>query len=201
MEPTDSVRQEKKLIRVRVLKRLAAMEPSEVESASQEILVKLMESSWWDDAAVVLTYLSMNKEVTTDGIVQAAHQQMKEVAVPCIDRKNMFFYPLNPSGQEYSLNWYGIREPDSNGNPVQFTELAERRILLVVPGLAFDRNRNRLGRGGGYYDRFIDILRDTPGVSLTVMGIFFQNQFEPDLPLHPWDQPLDVVITEQEIIC
>lgn len=142
----------------------------------------------------------MKKEVATDRMIEAAHKAGKEVAVPCIDGKSMLFYTLNSAGQEYTLNWYGIREPERNDNPFQFAEVSDTQILLVVPGLAFDSERNRLGRGAGYYDRFMHDLRQAPRFNLMALGVFFHAQIEPSIPTDPWDERLDAILTDRELI-
>ncbi len=176
------------------------MDESEVERASDKILEDLIETTWWGEASLILTYLSMKKEVATDRMIDAAHSAGKEVAVPCIDGKSMIFYTLNPAGQEYTFNWYGIREPERNGDPFSSTKAANASILLIVPGLAFDRKLYRLGRGGGYYDRFIHELRQESRLTLTALGVFFHIQRESSLPTDPWDELLDAVLTDRELL-
>lgn len=200
MKRTDPVYKEKVRIRKSVLKRLSQMDAAEIHRASDKILTDIIETAWWREASLVLTYLSMTKEVATDGMIKAAHKAGKEVAVPCIDGKSMVFYTLNPAGQEYTFNWYGIREPERKGDPFQFADVSDTQILLVVPGLAFDSERNRLGRGAGYYDRFMHDLRQESHFTLTALGIFFQAQVEPSIPTDPWDERLDAILTDRELL-
>jgi len=201
MKRTDPVYMEKVRIRKSVLKRLSLMDSTEIHRASDKILTDLIETTWWREASLLLTYLSMKKEVATDRMIEAAHKAGKEVAVPCIDGKTMLFYTLNPAGQEYKLNWYGIREPEPNDNPpFQIAEVSDTQILLVVPGLAFDSDRNRLGRGAGYYDRFIHDLRQSPRFNLMALGVFFHAQLEPSIPTDPWDERLDAILTDRELL-
>ncbi len=201
MKRTDPVYREKVRIRKSVLKRLSQMDATEINRASDKILTDLIETTWWREASLILSYLSMTKEVATDRMIEAAHQAGKEVAVPCIDGKSMLFYTLNPAGQEYTLNWYGIREPERKDNPpFQFAEVSDTQILLVVPGLAFDSERNRLGRGAGYYDRFMRDLRQAPRFNLMALGVFFHAQLEPSIPTDPWDERLDAILTDRELL-
>lgn len=200
MKRTDPTYREKVRIRKSVLKKLAQMDAVEIHRASDKILTDLIETTWWREASLILTYLSMTKEVATDRMIEAAHKAGKEVAVPCIDGKSMLFYTLSPAGQEYTFNWYGIREPERNGKPFQFAEVSGKQILLVVPGLAFDSERNRLGRGAGYYDRFMHELRQAARFTLTALGVFFHTQLEPSIPTDPWDQRLDAILTDRELL-
>jgi 5-formyltetrahydrofolate cyclo-ligase len=87
---------------------------------------------------------------------------------------------------------YGIPAPAGesmgSGEP-------ERFDLVVVPGLAFDRRGFRLGRGGGYYDRFLSRV-----VPTLVVGLAFSWQIVPAVPVDPWDVPMGAVVTEKGVI-
>jgi len=75
----------------------------------------------------------------------------------------------------------------------------ERRpSLLLVPMLAFDAKGFRLGFGGGYYDRTLAALRQTGGV--TAVGLAYAAQRLPALPVEPWDQALDAILTEEGLV-
>ena len=68
--------------------------------------------------------------------------------------------------------------------------------LLIVPGVAFDLQGNRLGYGGGYYDRFFERLR--PGVPLVALA--FELQIVRQVPVEPWDRRMDWLVTEKRVI-
>jgi 5-formyltetrahydrofolate cyclo-ligase len=190
----------KVILRSEIRKRLAAMDRRQTSDASSRILLRLLETSWWLDASVVLTYLSMEKEVSTDRMIEAAHRAEKKVGVPRLRGKRMEFCPISPNEPEFDVNRLGIREPGKDRHCYSVSDLVDNRVLLIVPGLAFDSMRNRLGRGGGYYDRFIYTLRSHPGISVTALGVFFSIQFADPLPFDPWDERLDVVLTESELL-
>jgi 5-formyltetrahydrofolate cyclo-ligase len=71
-------------------------------------------------------------------------------------------------------------------------------VLVVVPGIGFDATGRRLGRGLGYYDRALAALRrDQP---VTVVGIAYELQIVAELPHEPWDEPVDVIVTERRVL-
>ena len=99
----------------------------------------------------------------------------------------MEFYDFDPSGMARGA--YGIDEPQGNV-PCP----PERIDLMVVPGMAFTRDGVRLGRGKGYYDRYI--ARE--GFRARRIGVCFRHQLLPDLPAEPHDRRMDIVVTAEE---
>jgi 5-formyltetrahydrofolate cyclo-ligase len=87
---------------------------------------------------------------------------------------------------------YGVMEPPGGAEEVPAGELD----VILVPGLAFDACGNRLGRGAGFYDRFLGELRASPGWRGRVYGVAFDLQIVQDVPTDPWDQRLDAIATE-----
>jgi 5-formyltetrahydrofolate cyclo-ligase len=84
---------------------------------------------------------------------------------------------------------HGLREP-VGGTAIDPKDLG----VVIVPGLAFDERGNRLGRGGGFYDRF---LATTPAFRI---GVCFEVQLAPSVPAGPLDVPMDAVVTERRVI-
>ena len=81
-------------------------------------------------------------------------------------------------------------EPTDDGTVIPDDDID----MIVVPGIAFDRNRNRLGRGKGYYDRLLSDLK------ASAVGLCFDFQLKDQIPVEPFDKKVDLVITEKEII-
>ena len=176
------------------------MDPEDARIASDTILENLAETEWWKQAEVVLTFLSMKEEVSTRKMIRSSQKAGKQVGVPRLSGKSMEFYPLSPNENSFIINSYGIEEPAPDRDPFQFARMGPKRVLIIVPGLAFDLKKHRLGRGGGYYDRFMRRLRETPALLPVFVGIFFQRQMLKDIPLDPWDETLDAVVTESDVI-
>jgi 5-formyltetrahydrofolate cyclo-ligase len=87
---------------------------------------------------------------------------------------------------------HGLRQPAWRQREVEI----ERIDLVIVPALAFDRAGNRLGRGGGFYDRFLA----RPGLGASKIGLAFDEQIVDTIPVGPNDIPVDIVVTDKEII-
>lgn len=155
-----------------------------------EIESRLICSEEYSKADVIFTYISVNDEPDTRGIIHAAFVNGKAVAVPlCIEGNNMDFY-LIKSTDDLVKGKYGLLEPDKTKcEKVEPTE----KSLCIVPGLSFDAKGYRLGKGGGYYDRF---LKDFKGTSA---GLCYHSFFKLQLSAESFDIPVDIIVTENFI--
>ena len=140
----------------------------------------------------ILFYLSMRSEVETDWLVAKQLTANRLVATPKVERETIRPYRLTNLQAGINLHKLGMREPDTAiCDPVD----PESLDLVLVPGCGFDLQRYRIGYGGGFYDRFLL----TCPQALTV-GLTFEAQVVNQLPTQPWDQPVDLVLTEQRRI-
>jgi 5-formyltetrahydrofolate cyclo-ligase len=141
----------------------------------------------------VALYSAMRGEVGTDRIRERCLAAGAWLYYPRMcDDGNLTFYRHGES-DGWELGRFGIREP----RPVAGGEGIRKGFdLVVVPGLAFDAAGWRLGRGHGYYDRF---LRGLDGTSVAV-GLAFSWQVVPEVPVDAWDVPVDAVVTEDGVV-
>ncbi|MDY5968972.1 MAG: 5-formyltetrahydrofolate cyclo-ligase [Bacteroidales bacterium] len=172
---------------VRDAKRAVPFE--EKVARSRSIMAKAEELPQFQAADLVLLYWSMDDEVATHEFVERWHIR-KTLLLPCVEGNDLLLRPytgpqcLRPGPQ------FGIGEPTG---PL-FEEL-DKVKLIVVPGVAFDRQRNRLGRGRGFYDR---LLKSTPNAFK--VGVAFRFQMFNTLPVEPFDVPMDAVVSEDETL-
>lgn len=152
-----------------------------------EIISRLLCSAEYSEADMILTYVSVDAEPDTLGIIHAAFANGKKVAVPkCVDGNNMDFYFIK-SIDHLIKGKCGLLEPDADrckkANPTD-------KSLCIVPALSFDAKGFRLGKGGGYYDRF---LKDFKGKSA---GLCYNSFLRLNLPKESFDIPVDIIVTE-----
>lgn len=160
---------------------------------SQEIQNRIRMSPWYREADTVLSYVSFRSEVYTDRINGWVLQDDKELYLPRTypDRKEMIFYQVEELSSLIP-GYQGIPEPQEHRPWGQKPGKTGSHVLMLMPGTAFDRHGNRIGYGGGYYDRFLDLYGDK--ISNKVMLAFLLQQV-PDIAVEECDVPPDQIIT------
>ena len=135
-----------------------------------------------------LIYINIKSEVKTNSLIQRLILLNKKVFIPKIIEDEMCFIKIN-SLDDLKSGKYNIPEP-INGQIYNGEE-----ALVIVPGLVFSREKYRIGYGKGYYDRFISKNRQN-----FYLGICFENQIIDKFDFDKFDEKLDVIITEENII-
>ncbi|MFA5039526.1 MAG: 5-formyltetrahydrofolate cyclo-ligase [Candidatus Omnitrophota bacterium] len=184
------IQEKKKRIRKELLRKLKDHKEEDRSKKSSEIKKKLFALKEFLKAKTILFYLSLDDEVDTVRMIKDCIKQGKRVAVPVIQREGRQIIPslLKDFDKELACGPFGICHPKKDYiRPLPL----ETIDLVVVPGLAFDRAGNRLGRGHGYYDRFLSRLpKDVPTV-----GLAFDFQMIEDFPpLEPHDLSVATVL-------
>ena len=179
----------KKEIRKRILKIRRSFDESLFAEWTRSIEEKIFEHPYFQEADHLCIYMSYNGEVGTDGIIRRATASGKRVWIPRVDGKDMEFYELR-NRQELVRSSYGILEPPKGNQPLDMQDF--QNCLMIMPGVAFDRQKNRIGYGGGYYDRYLSDKRE-----LHTIAAAFEFQVLEKLPVEETDIRPDVLITEK----
>ena len=175
----------KKQIRSKILLRLKIQKEEERNRKNKLIKEKLFRTLIFKKAKKVMFYISFDGEVNTKEMIKEAQNLGKIVAVP-VCKKNRIMRPCILSEKTRLVKGpYGIYEPTIK----RFINL-EDLDLVIVPGVAFDRQGNRLGRGKGYYDRFLKKLPK----KTTSIGLAFDFQILPFIPATTPDVSVNKVI-------
>lgn len=180
---------EKKKIREEILKGLHNISKDEKERKVKALKEKLFSLKEFKKAKCVMFYVSKHYEVDTHEMIDESIVMGKKVVVPITLKEEKMLKPSELKDREKELikSHYGIHQPgEEHIRPV----LLEEVNLMVVPGLAFDKNGHRLGHGGGYYDRF---LEKAPPTVFTV-GLAFGFQVVDELPTHTTDIPVNKIL-------
>ncbi len=174
---------DKKELRALIREQKRAMTPEEIESRSAKLAELFAASEAYREARTVYGYLPYNQEVRTVPMLERALAEGKKVAVPKVCGEEMKFIYIDDFSQ-VSPGYAGIPEPINDG-PVADDPTA----LVLMPGLAFDKEGHRIGYGGGFYDKF---LAQEPGHP--TLALCYAFQVLPRLETEEFDIPVDTVL-------
>ena len=175
----------KKNIRLYIKKMKAHFTQIELNEMSFQIISILKTHPWFIKAKTICLYNSLSDEVNTQELIKELSNSDKKILLPSINARNVIeLHEYSEGIDEIKIGAYGIKE--SQGKV--FTDYSAID-LIIVPGVAFDINNNRLGRGKGYYDQF---LRMTQAKK---MGICFPFQMLKEIPTEDHDIKMDAIIT------
>lgn len=184
-----AVARHKHFIRQIIKARVLALPVSKRRAESARVLQRLARLSLFKRAHTVALTFSLPHEVDTAPIVALCRKLGKRVAAPVVDpaRRRMIFYevPIDSSGTR--RNVYGLREPSpQHAKPVAIPLID----LFIVPGQAFTRGGDRLGFGGGFFDRCL-----ARGPKNRSVALAFDEQVVARIPVAPHDVPMKVILT------
>jgi 5-formyltetrahydrofolate cyclo-ligase len=171
-----------------------------IEVKSHQIADRLFQTRWWDEADTIFAFCSMPQEVETTLILTRAFEQVKTVGIPRVQGNDLVFHRLKGMNEDFCTGVFDIREPAPDWPVLDVGSVCIGKLLVVTPGLAFDREKNRLGRGKGFYDRFFSQARAYEGGYMTAVGMCFAEQLIAQVPVGSSDIPVDGIITEQETV-
>ena len=162
--------------------------PAEVRAEkSRQITKHILQSDVYKKVNCIFSFVSMGSEVETGDILKQAWQDGKLVAVPKTERNRKMVFLKIESFSDLQEGNFGVMEPKAGEEMIP----AENDLFLV-PGALFDRKKNRIGYGGGYYDTYFEKYK-----GYRKIGIAFSEQItETDIPTAAYDIPLDDIVTE-----
>lgn len=179
----------KKQIRKEFLKKRKQISISEWQQRSKIIQEKLLFHPWFQSAENVYCYMDYNSEVATREIIEECWRQGKNVWIPKIEESFMEFYQIRDF-RGLIPESHGILEPETS------IKAKGQDGLMILPGVGFDLLGNRLGYGGGYYDRYLERY---PHLKKIALAFDLQIQ-EEKLPFEATDIRPDYIITETRFI-
>lgn len=176
-------------LRERILTLLKNQPEEERQKNSRNIAAQLFELEEYQKAQTILFYASCKGEVDTFEMMQQAKKSQKKIGLPRVINKTMFIPCQIDNIDNLEMGPFGIAQPK---NDEQKALEPDQIDLVIVPGVAFDCSNNRLGRGKGYYDRFLKTIPcDVPTI-----GLAFDFQIVDNLPfLSPYDHPVSRVLS------
>ncbi|QBG47077.1 5-formyltetrahydrofolate cyclo-ligase [Verrucomicrobia bacterium S94] len=173
-------------LRRQVGKKRAALDAEWLKTASASLIRQFRSLDIFKTSKTVALYKAIGGEVNLEPLFEHCWSLGKRTAIPVFNANSRVYEMAEiSSSTQFRTGNYGIPEPVS---PERLPLSAIN--LIIVPGVAFDLAGNRLGRGGGYYDRMLSVF------SGSTVGVCFDFQWLETVPVDPHDQPVDFVVTE-----
>jgi len=188
MNTQDEIRQRNRKLR-------SALKPAQLVPAAAALAQKITGMDVYHEANRLAVYFAVNGEISLDPVIDHALQVGKQVYLPNLDRRSLRFSPYFRQ-QKMRINSFRIPEPDVADDEMLQPDQLD---LVLAPLVAFDSERNRIGMGGGFYDRSF-AMRKEPGTQHPVLiGVAHELQRVKNIIPHEWDVRLDMVVTDQAV--
>ena len=180
-------------LRTRIKEKRGQLSSDNVGRLGEAIFRNILDSNILNDKKRIALYCSVNNEVTTEQIIKHLWAENKELFLPII-KFNQLMFGSYKSGDNLNNNKFGIPEPVTRTEDLIAADILD---LVIVPLVAFDSNCNRLGMGGGYYDRALAFKQTSSEThSPLLIGLAYELQKVNALEINSWDIPMDGIISE-----
>ncbi len=179
----------KKEIRKRVLAERDRLSAEQRTSKSREIEKRLISLPEFNASQAVLFFAAFKSEVDTAPMIRNALASGKRVILPKVAGKELSLFEIKDFDRDVSLGSWNIPEPHE-AMPARMAEVD----LVVVPGVAFDEQCNRIGYGAGFYDKLLASFRGS------TVAIAFEVQIVHSVPIDSHDIPVQKIVTEKRVI-
>jgi 5-formyltetrahydrofolate cyclo-ligase len=191
----EEIREKKQEIRNEITRLIAQYPPDALGAKTRGIEERLFEFANYLEARIALLYVPVAPEVQTLEIIKRSYMYNKIIVLPAFDPNNFSMTLMKVDDPEKDL----VEGPRGNlePNPKRCKAVPIDCLdIAIIPGLAMDEKGGRIGTGKGYYDRFIP---DLP-ITTRKVGLVFEDQIVPMVPMESHDRHVDIVVTEKRII-
>ena len=188
MESHDELRRRNRKLR-------GDLDPVQLETAAAALAERILQLSEYQQAQRVAVYFAVNGEIGLNAVIDHALAEGKEIFLPNLDRTALRFSPYFHE-QKMRFNKFRLPEPDVGDREMLAPDELD---LVLAPLVVFDGNRNRIGMGGGFYDRSF-AFRKNPEHNIPVLiGVAHEIQKVDRIIPEEWDVQLDMIVTDQAI--
>ena len=185
--------QDKPALRKELLRRRDQIPPEVRKAKNRMILERLLSLEEFKNAGTVFFYASFRTEFDTTELIKISLAAGKRAVLPKVDREKqeLVLYEIKDFS-ELGPGYMGIPEPTSPETPVSINDID----LVIIPGAGFDPMGNRIGYGGGYYDRLLSGMQK----HVPVIAPAYEEQIIDSIPSEPHDIRVKVIVTDRQLI-
>lgn len=160
-----------------------------IDEKSIQISNKLFKTKQYKTCENIFIYLSFNKEINTNYIINQSIKDNINIFCPIINKKREMVFKKFEGFNNLKKNKFGILEPISD-----FEKISNNKTLIIVPGLVYNEKKYRIGYGGGYYDKFLSTNKYLSSIGIC-LDIFTKKSFKEE----NFDEKVDFIISEKNI--
>ncbi len=182
----------KEILRETLRAQRRALGKVEREEKASQLAFQISQLALWPRCGQIALYFASDGEIDPKYIASSAKNSGKEVFLPIVKKNRFLEFALWQDGAALCVNRFGIPEPDQCAPKITAPDLG----MICLPIVGWDRQGNRLGMGGGFYDKTLTMSSGRG----CLVGLAFSMQECAELPSEPYDVPLDFVVTENEIV-
>lgn len=189
----EGLEQAKRVARDELKATIAALR-HDLDSISHAVCSHIQSQTWWAEAATVMVFAPMPGEIDLGSLAISAISGGKRVCVPRVDwaSRSMSAVVVRRWPEDLVRGRHSVPEP---GAGLALAEASDLDVILA-PGLGFDARGNRLGRGAGFYDRFLR----SPGLRAVVAGVCPEAAIRDVIPAGATDVPVRLLVTERRVL-
>lgn len=189
--------EDKKTLRTEIIIKRNNMDIVEKEDMDEKILDRFYESEYYKKSEKIFIYISYNSEIDTKKIIEKALKDGKKIYVPRTEFKTRLMDAVEITALDNLIeSSYGALEPSIKEPHIDPNELD----LIIVPGLAFDRQGGRMGYGAGFYDRYFKKISENNIKKIVKLALAYDFQILDKVPMSEQDVPVSYIITEKEFV-
>ena len=185
----------KEKVRKKAVETRDSIDEESRQQKSEEIAKRILGADWFKEADIVLSYHAFRSEVEVDALNQAVLTQGKKLYLPktYVKEKQIRFFEITDLSK-LKRGYQKIWEPTGEEPEFSFETVKEeqKKVLMIMPGTAYDARGYRMGYGGGYYDRYFARFP-----KLSLMAVAFEGQIEEQLAVLPTDVRMHRIYTEE----
>lgn len=179
------------------------MPSKDIEIESQKISSKIFQIPAYEKAKNICFYLPTEKEVNVMDLLTESLQNNRKCFVPLISGEDLEFLQVESLEdlKTFTKNKWNILEPplDTLDKRINLFKTGIDSLLIISPGLAFDLQKNRMGKGKGYYDKFMKRLRKEK-IEFKTIAVSFSTQMVKEVPMEEHDEKMDILVLPDQII-
>ena len=187
--------EQKNSLRISIKKKIQELSQSQKVRLSQQVVSTIEDNQHFIDCDLLCIYIPLATEVDVSPLIEQAFLKGASVAIGKVKHTTLTFHLIQPGYTDTLIKGkYGILEPPDKTPIVNISTYT--KPLCIVPGLAFSITKDRLGRGKGFYDRFLSTIENR----VITMGVCFDCQLLEEVPHEDFDKPMDSIISDKRVI-